>query len=254
MGIFSRGTQEASDGIPAMVHPPNGRARKHVSRIAEDIREVLSEGEEVNLISVDFNKWGVPVTVITNKQVIRFHQDGLEDQTPLSGLTDPALVPEPGGTVRVTAKPGLNVIFPSLQEAAAFAAPLEPRDIPSLYPVFFERVLRANGLPVTPTNMSRLADRVARSITMGGAFSFFKQAGDMAARQRFEHRYWRDSTPNPAPTICDDMIDWLWQWQWLCHEALRRQVARIEEFLTSEQSPLRKYKDEIAPSEWGPFG
>jgi hypothetical protein len=126
-----------------------------------------------------------------------------------------------------------------------------PRDIPTLYPAFFERILQSTGHDATPENMANLIDRVAWIITNAGALAYFENTADSDARTRFL-RVFTDpvSTVEHAHELCDDMIDWLWKWDPRCRKDLRERIPRIEEALTAPDSILRSSGSEVPP--WNP--
>jgi len=126
-----------------------------------------------------------------------------------------------------------------------------PRDIPKLYPAFFERILQSTGHEVTPENMANLMDRVAWIIMNAGALAYFENTGDTDARSRFL-RVFTDpvSTVERAHELCDDMIDWLWKWDPRCRKDLRERIPRIEKMLTGPESSLRSSGPEIP--RWDP--
>jgi hypothetical protein len=126
-----------------------------------------------------------------------------------------------------------------------------PRDIPTLYPAFFERILRSTGYDITPQNMANLIDRVAWTITNAGALAYFEKTGDSEARSRFIRVFTADvSTVEHAHELCDDMIDWLWRWDPRCRKDLRERVPRIEKLLTAPDSVLRSGGPQVPP--WNP--
>ncbi len=249
MRLFPKNAATIDEDLSALIHPSNTQARKQFAQVQEIVRQGLGGAEELRLIGVDLDQWGHPVTVVTNKRLMKCRRERIESHAPLP-IADLELVSLAGPWWGVKGKPNLDVHFDNFQDANTFLVVLDPRDIPPLYPAFFERILRATDLPGTPTNMGRLTERVARMIMAGGAYAYFDQAHDESARRSFAAEFQVDLPPQAALSVCDEMINWLWTWHWTCHQSLRVIVPRIEELLLSEDSPLRKAKEEIPPMEW----
>ena len=126
-----------------------------------------------------------------------------------------------------------------------FVTHSKSRDIPPLYPDFFESVLTTTGKPVTPRNIACLAERVVL-VMADSAHGFFEQAGDADAREEFD-RTFGDGAPDGLLYASDEMIDWLWDWNEECREPLREVIEDVREFLTAPDSFLHTVGDEIPP-------
>jgi len=115
-----------------------------------------------------------------------------------------------------------------------------PRAIPTLDPWFYIDLLRRGGVPDTPVNRARLAERTAFAIgTQAGVFT--AQLHDPAAFSVFARRF----AEAPIP---DEMIDWLWAWHPLCHQGLTKQLAKWHDDLLQPGSILTGTPDgEIPP-------
>jgi hypothetical protein len=103
---------------------------------------------------------------------------------------------------------------------------------------------------IVQVNVNRLICRVARMITAGGAYAYFKQTQDMAARRSFDETFKERQASQDLPRTCDEMIDWLWQGSFNCHAATRNLVRDIQALLVGEKSPLRCDSSEIPEMEW----
>lgn len=117
-----------------------------------------------------------------------------------------------------------------------------------LYPAYFERILDATGHRRTQGNMRHLIDRVAHTITHAAALSYFEKVGDPRARAAFLARFDLDAiSDEQAPHVCDEMIDWLWDWNARCRKDLSERIPRLEALLTGPDSALRSCGPDIPP-------
>lgn len=249
MGLFTKSVSPVDDKLADLIFPRANQARSRYARVQGVVRQAIGQAEEIRLIGVDLDRWGNPVTVVTSERVLVCKRDQIESQAP-GPVTDLKIIPAAGSWLNVTGKPNIDVHFLRFEDANAFMIELDARDIPQLYPEFFQGILRATNLPENPTNMSRLIERVARMIVAGGAYSYFGQTQDHDARQNFDRRFKDNLQPQAIATACDDMIDWLWSWRATCHGAIRQLVPEIEILLVSEESPLSKATEEVPPMEW----
>lgn len=229
----------------------NGHSRRQVANEQETIRRTLSPEESVSFVGLD--RAGRKVLVATDKRFLLFSRESLQQEVPLSSTSGIKLSNVSPTCWQATASPGISVQFDTFAVANAFLVAIDPRDIPVLYPHFFRGILIAADLPITPTNIARLVERVAMAIGVGGAMSYFMQSNDQAARQSFEERFRGGGAPERILHSCDDMIDWLWKWHATCHNALRELVPDIERLMVGEKSPIRSDNGEVPPLEGSGF-
>jgi hypothetical protein len=111
-----------------------------------------------------------------------------------------------------------------------------PRAIPVLHPAFYTELLTRAGVPDTPVNRIRLAERTAFAIgAQAGAFT--AQLEDPEAFAAFLERF-AGVVPDRSLQQADDMVDWLWAWHPLCHQGLTRQVTKWHDGLLGPDSFL----------------
>lgn len=109
----------------------------------------------------------------------------------------------------------------------------EPRDIPTLFPAFYENLLVAHGKPVTPENTVALVERTALMIMAGGVQPWMEQMGEHERWRLFQQRFALGNVPGDrilqAP---DDMIDSVWAWDDGIHPMVRQMVGeKLPQFL-----------------------
>ncbi len=243
MGLFTKSVPIDETFTQAMVQA-DGRSRGQVGNEQDAIRQALRPDEDASVIAVD--RQGNGVFVVTGERLLRFRNRALQQEAALSQISD-MVMSQSGYHYVTTAKPNMEIRLDTFEQANAFQIAADPRDIPPLYPDFFRRILTGIGLPVTQENMARLNERVAMAIGVGGAISYFMQTGDQQARIHFEKRFDRGGPPERLVHVCDDMIDWLWQWRATCHAAVRKLVPAIEATMVGDDSPIRSASGEVPP-------
>ena len=125
-----------------------------------------------------------------------------------------------------------------------------PRTIPVLHPNGYLDLLSRGGVPDTPVNRARLAERTAFTVgAQAGAFT--AQLRDPEAFEAFTTRFGVIS-PDRQMQRADDMIDWLWAWHPLCHHGLTRQVTKWHDGLLQPGSFLTAAAGGEIPA-WGVF-
>jgi hypothetical protein len=241
MGLFTKDVP-LDTRLVALIHPDSGAARKQVARQQEAILSGCDQDEirSIKTMVAAIHEPSAVVAVVTEARLLVFRGGTLERHVDLAQVSDAALLPGNYGGVRATAKPDLDFGFTNFDDANKFLVRLDRRDIPRLYPDFYERILTALGYPLTPENMVRLAERVAQMIHTAGAYAYFDSVQDATARSKFDARFNNSSTDEQLLILSDEMIDWLWAWHANCHTATRGLVRETEELLSAPNCPLRQ--------------
>jgi hypothetical protein len=245
--------------LAKLINADNHGAKKLAMEQAA-IQRGLRPDEKILRIGADVSgEFGV--AVVTNQRVFQVSSGKIISEAPggrIGGMKQEVM---PDGTIRVSLSGAWihGVKFRTRQDAQAFVfainnwlvgMPSKPRDIRTLYPGYFENLLRVTGKPVTPVNMSRIIERCAMMMTAASAMPYFEQANDPTSRKRFLARFANGGAdPQRAAQIVDDMIDFLWEWSPNCHNALRQQVDRIEQSLTGPRSYLHTCGPELPLNE-----
>lgn len=244
MGLFSS-TAVLDDDLAAALLTDDARTRRVVAKGQRAIRARLPAGEEVIAVAVDEYTLDTTV-VVTDDHVLLLTRRGrvLQRVASVSEISVAFVERPAAGRVRLSLD-GLQVklAFRRRETADALAQTINelilerrPRTIRQLHPALYEELLTATGVPVTPTNISRLAERAAFAIgTQAGAFT--AQLDDERAFDEFVVRF-ATAPPDRQPFVADEMIDWLWAWSPGCHRGLTRQVSTWQDGLLAPSSFL----------------
>ncbi|MFI7080335.1 hypothetical protein ACIBO1_23825 [Micromonospora sp. NPDC049903] len=211
---------------------PGDRARRAVTKGQKGIRDALLPDERALGIALDERSHDETV-VLTDRRVLIMRRGGRA----LVRATDIAEVPgaytevTPGGGTFDLDRMGVRIHMRDVTSANALTTLINnavlkhrPRRITMLNPDFYLDLLSRGGVPDTPVNRARLAERTEFAIG-GQAGAFTAQLRAPEAFEEFVRRFGFDS-PNRRLQRADDMIDWLWAWHPLCHHGLTRQVAK----------------------------
>lgn len=242
MGIFTKPIQ-IDEALASVMIQPDGRAQKQVAREQDALRRALASGEHLSVIAAD--RTGSAVFAVTDQRLLRFRDCALRQEVPLDQITYSGISKVAGYYV-AKANPNIEIRCDSFEQANVFMLSIDRRNIPTLYPEFFRRILSAMGFSETPQNMARLNERVAMAIGVAGV-SYFMQFGDQLARKRFEERFDNGGPSERIAHVCDDMIDWLWEWRATCHGALRELIPSIERAMVGEDSPIKSTDGNVPP-------
>lgn len=122
-----------------------------------------------------------------------------------------------------------------------------PRDIPPLYPAFYEKALVDAGKPVTPGNIVALANLTTANLALN-AHQWMDAIGTPDDKARWAQRFSTDE-PDLDGLVRrpDAMIDYLWAWTPRIHRVLREVMVKLPE--TLREAP-RKYGDELPFDMW----
>jgi len=253
VGLFGPATVIAND-VQAALISDSRRTRTQAGKVQDAIRAALQPNESLLVIVADSTD--SKVGVVTNKRVLIFR----------GGRLDEAISPDRISKTRIGRRtydflafvdgPGLMLVLTTFEEANAFVTTIDnrlltrsgPRDIPRLFPDFYRGILQATGKPQSDGNVVEIIDRVTRMVATGGAFAYFDQSRDEAARKRFVDTFTSNEDDGEFQLNKPDlMIDFLWEWNPAAHDALRRLLPRIHESLTGPDSFLWDCGDEIPP-------
>ncbi|KOX20111.1 hypothetical protein ADK67_31840 [Saccharothrix sp. NRRL B-16348] len=258
MGLF--GAVDPSPDLLAKLANEDRASRKRVAREEVGLLAALNPGERVLVLGYDAHG-SFGVAVVTSERIFQVKRGRTIKSADWDRLRGTRLLVRPDGRYLAAMDgPGLYpVTFGTAREANRFVGAIDlvleqgvpgPRDIPALYPAFYEHVLRTLGKPASDYNVAQLGVRTADMIEVGGANAFFDQLDAVNARAAFQTRFSSvDDEPDALMRLADDMIDFLWAWAPNCHVALRKQVDRIFELFTMPESPLWRDGDVITP--WG---
>ncbi|WP_330277830.1 hypothetical protein OG205_20450 [Lentzea sp. NBC_00516] len=232
-------------------------ARRKLAREQESLLNNLGADERLVAVGVDVT-WNSGVTVVTTTRVFQLKRGEVINEASASRIRGTELVVRPNGNYFVSYEGcGLYVTtFLHKEEADRLCravdgylvgAPPGERDIPDLFPDFYLGILRDTGKPETAENVVELVDRTRRAVAASGALAFFKQANDERARAQFHDQFMVDRGQDGETLLRmpDQMIDFLWHWNPVCHEPLRRMIARFHELMTGPDSFLWECGDEI---------
>lgn len=253
MALFGARPVVASDLLSVLVSEGN-RPRKLVYKAQEAIRAALQANESLLVIVVDSDE--SRIGVVTSQRIIFFRSGRLDRAVTPDRISRTRIGRLPYGFLACVDGPGLVLRTATSEEADKFVTAIDsrllgasgPRDIPQLFPDFYRGVLQATGKPQSDVNIVEIIDRVSRMVAGGGAFAYFDQTGDSAARRRFIERFTGSEDDGEFQLHKPDlMIDFLWDWNSGSHNALRRLVPRIYELLTGPESFLWTCGDEIPP-------
>ncbi|MER7590897.1 hypothetical protein ABTW72_25505 [Micromonospora sp. NPDC127501] len=220
------------------------RSRQAVAKGQTGIRGALLPDEQVLGIALDERSHDDTV-VLTDRRVLVMRRGGRT----LVRATDIAEVPgaytevTPGGGAFELDRMGVRIHVDDVTAADALTDLVNgqvlkhrPRTIPPLYPDYCLGLLSRGGVPDTPVNRARLAERTAFTVgSQAGAFT--AQLRDPGAFEEFVSRF-GVASPDRRLQQADDMIDWLWAWHPLCHHGLTRQVAKWHDALRQPGSFL----------------
>ncbi|MGV9213661.1 hypothetical protein ACTFTM_17545 [Micromonospora sp. RB23] len=232
------------------------RSRQAVAKGQHGIRGALLPNEQVLGIAVDERSHDDTV-VLTDRRVLVMRRGGRT----VVRATDIAEVPgaytevTPGGGTFELDRMGLRIHVADATAADALTTLVNsqvlkhrPRTIPPLYPDYCLDSLSSAGVPDTPVNRARLAERTAFTVgSQAGAFT--AQLRDPEAFEEFVSRF-GVASPDRRLQQADDMIDWLWAWHPLCHHGLTRQVAKWHDGLLQRGSFLTASAGGEIPA-WG---
>jgi hypothetical protein len=230
MGLFSQDVP-VDDRLAGFIRPRDKYANKQVAKNQGAILSALSSGQCGSLVLVGVSG-SATVAVITDKTLLVFRGGQLKQQVNLRDVSEATLTKESDYWVHARAKPGLDFTFRTFEDGNAFLVKLDRRDIPKLYPQYFERILHALGYSSDAENMLRLIQRVAQMIWAGGANAYFAQTQEEEGHRAFERRFEGDHPYEQWLSIPDDMIDFLWEWNANFHPPLRGLIAETERLLS----------------------
>jgi hypothetical protein len=248
VGLFSADPMVEKSLLAKLINADNyGTKRLAMEQAA--IQRALHPDERILRIGADVSG-DFGVAVVTNQRVFQVSSGKVISEASGARITGAKQEVMPNGSIRVSLCGAWihGVKFRTRQDALAFTfaidhwligMPPKPRDIRTLYPSYFENLLRVTGKPITPVNINRIIERCAMMMTSASAMPYFEQANDPASRDRFLARFTNGGAdPMRAAYVVDDMIDFLWEWSPNCHKALRQQVERMEQLLTGPKSYL----------------
>ena len=224
------------------------RVRSFLARDQNSILPIFRPGESILCVAADPEMR--TTTVVTTQRVFHVELGRLSGEIPGPQISQVEHRPFQGGFLAAVyrGESWLTARLSRENEVCAFVRSVEhelvtpqPRDIPRLYPDFYADILRGVGMSVTPHNMSELIIRI-RGFFGGNAVGYFDKLGDSPARQKFEARIINGPRTEQDP---DEMIDFLWQWNYRCRPALRHSVSDLGKELVGPGSFLRRCGDEI---------
>lgn len=260
MGIFGSSVP-LDDDFANVLANGEGYIRRTLARNQENIRDALGDGEQVTAIAVENYPPGDAV-VVTDQRLLVMRKGGrsvarISDATQLNGVG--CAQADQGVWTVIVKGPELAFRFARSETAYSLADAVgrlitDRRDgqraISTLYPQYFLDLLAETGVPATPTNVTRLIERVFVMVS-GQADAYFQQLDDPGARAEFHRRFAEGGPPERVLYVVDDMVDWLWGWHPGCRAALQELFPKIREGLLQPHSFLRTAGDEIVPwSEW----
>ena len=115
----------------------------------------------------------------------------------------------------------------------ATVMPTEPRDIPMLFPTFYEDRLQTAGKPVTETNIAAVAGLTSANIALN-AHRWLEIVGTPEVRQQWEREFFSsDGDLTAMARRPDRMIDFLWNVSARLHPGLWDLVEKMKETITS---------------------
>jgi hypothetical protein len=115
----------------------------------------------------------------------------------------------------------------------ATAAPIEPRDIPMLFPSFYEDQLHTAAKPVTENNIAAVAGLTSANIALN-AHRWLEIVGTPEEHRQWEQEFF--STDGDLAAMArrpDRMIDFLWNVSPRLHPGLRDLVEQMKDTITS---------------------
>lgn len=230
-------------------------------RHQESLIAALRSGENVRLVvAEEVGRSGV-IVVTSRRLLVADKYHGVRSITPARiGGTQLRRRPNGHGMTLVNGT-GLTFMLPDLETAdllavtidalLAPAAPAaEPRDIPTLLPDYYRRILFATGKPDTPGNTVALMELVTQMLWLNAAM-WFDEMDDTAAASEFNARFAHGGAdPDRTIHLVDDMIDYLWAWRTNTHQALRDFIHDAEQTLTAPTSQLWRYAAELPMGMW----
>jgi hypothetical protein len=251
MGLF--GPDPVVD--PALLAKLVNEGKRAKATLAKEQTAILSwlrADETVLCVGVDSGSQGTAVA--TSQRVLQFKGGRLVAEIQSDHITFAGQDRFNGGFLAVINDGAIALQLPREREANAFIQPVQKlliypqsRDIPVLYPDYYVNILRGAGKPLTSHNMDQIILSV-RMFVGGNATGYFQQLNDLAAKREFEARFVRDSQDQTAHDP-DEMIDFLWNWNYRCRRSLSHQIADLGKELVGPRSFLHKCGDEITPWE-----
>lgn len=242
VGLFSKNPPTVDGKLAALIIPSGEHARKQFARVQQTVQQTVDDSEEIRLIGVDLDRWGNPVTVITNRRVLVCKRDQVVSQAP-GAVTDLKIEPTASTWVKVIGKPNVDVHFLRIEDANAFMIKLDPRDIPTLYPTAYTSALQRAGKPVTDANVDAIARLAANKVGFG-ATAYLQQRGDERAMEAFKRVAGGDQY---VGHVADKIIDFLWSYSAQTHDVLREIMGSMEQQLTDA---VTKYGDQLPADIW----
>ncbi|GIF97006.1 hypothetical protein [Catellatospora citrea] len=255
MGLFGPDPVVEADLLAKLI-TTSPRAKKNLAKQQEAVRSGLRDGELLLALAVDSRKG--EVVVVTSKRLFIVARGRLDRVVERERISRTRLASMSNGTfVTFIDGPGIMVEIGAREEANRLAGVIDryllesrvgPRDIPILFPDFYQNILQATGKPETPENFVHLIDRVSRMLTAGSAIAYFEQAGDHAAKAHFLAEFGSSDREGEFYLNMPDLIiDFLWAWSPECHDSLRRSVTKIHDLLTGPDSFLWEPGDKVTP-------
>ncbi|MEU0532600.1 hypothetical protein [Amycolatopsis tolypomycina] len=259
MGLFGGG-ESLSEDFRAALADDAGHHRRMIAKGEPNIRSCFQDGETVRLIAVeDFT--ATHTLVVTDRRLLVMRKGGrvLDRSVTPEEIRDVEVRPTGTGSfLLVVAGPGTTVKFqrpgvaysvgeaieklarrrPPVETAASGFAATDGRAVPILYPGFYLDLLTETGVPANPENVVNLIERVFVMV-MGQADEYFRQWGDDDAARRFHDRFDGGGPEDRVLNSVDDMVDWLWAWNFRCHTPLMQLFPRIQALLLEPHSFLR---------------
>ncbi|MET9226318.1 hypothetical protein [Lentzea sp. NPDC003310] len=256
MGLFSS-TPDLMPAVHTALVNDDRYGRRILAREQEALLNHLGDHERLVAAGVDV-AGNSGVTAVTTSRVFQLKRGRVTAEAAAAQIRGTEMFLRPNGNYFVSVEgTGLHVItFLRKEEADRLCRAVDSylvgkppgeRDIPILFPDFYLGILRDTGKPETAENVVELVDRTRRAVVGGGALPFFEQTGDERARARFHDRFLVDRGQDGETLLRmpDEMIDFLWEWNPFCHDALRRMVARFHEHMTGPHSFLWTCGDEL---------
>ncbi|MET7485144.1 hypothetical protein [Streptomyces sp. NPDC005538] len=260
MSLFGQ-RPEPDPSFTAVLANDTTRSRRRLADNQHVLRETLDGDEEVHLIAVE-EALNSRVVTVTSRRLLVVRKGRTEGSYTRDRITRTRLGRLPNGTMLAFVD-GAGLMFSFLTahtaDRLAFAVDrflLTPpvrrtaaRDIPELLPDYYRGILFATGKPDTADNIVALVELLSQMLTSNAAM-FFRQTGDQATDQSFMARFKGGGPEERLLHVVDDMLDFLWDWNPRCHNALRTFVRDARTTLTGPGSRLWRYGDELPRGLW----